>query len=219
MSQNVQTLYQTFGLDQFYHLDPPPTLPPLDALNTGSGPPLTIEANTRIIWLANIQTAWIPPDPLPQLPVRQGHAFTPGRPYAPPRRPIPGNSANPVQNITQYGAVPVYLVPGNQSGQLIPGPGVANQIAVGGTAVPIATGPCAGGYVTNPATAAAQGLSVTENLYVDMVNPPGSTDATAYGTTTLLTPGQNFTIPAISAGVIIWANAASNGHNVTVVVW
>jgi hypothetical protein len=219
MSQNVQNLYQTFGLDQFYHLDLPPTLPPLDTLNTGSGPPLTIEANTRIIWLANIATAWIPPDPLPQLPFRQGHQFTPGRPYAPPRRPIPGNSANPVQNISAYGAAPVYIVPNNAVGAIIPMVGAANQIAIGGTAVALVIGPCNGGYCTNPANAAAQGIATAENLYIDMVNPPGATDATAYGSTVLLTPGQNFTIPAIGAGVIVWGCAATSGHNVTVVVW
>jgi hypothetical protein len=219
MSQNVQTLYQTFGLDQFYHLDPPPTLPPLDALNTGSGPPLTIEANTRIIWLANIQTAWIPPDPLPQLPIRQGHVFTPGRPYAPPRKPTPGGLATPPQNISSFGAVPVYVTVPTSSGAIVPMVGAANQIPIGGTAVALVVGPINGGWCTNPANAAAQGIQTAENLYIDMVNPPGSTDATAYGSTILLTPGQNFTIPAIAAGVVVWGNAATNGHNVSITVW
>jgi hypothetical protein len=219
MSQNVQVLYEMFGLDQVYRSDPLPTMPPLDALNTGAGPPLTVQGNGRILWQATIQTAWIPPDPLPTLPMWQGKIYTQGTPYTKPRQPIPGNKATPPQNVSQFGAIPVFIVPPNAAGAILPGAGLSNEIAQGGTAVVLVAGPVNGGYLVNPSNAAAQGIVTAENLYVDMVNPPGSTDAAAYGTTVLLTPGQTFTVPAIGAGVVIWANAATSGHKVSLTTW
>jgi hypothetical protein len=176
MTQNIQSLYQTFGL------------------------------------------AWQPPDPQPTLPVQQGHRFVAGTPYAPPRRPTPGNAATPPQNISAFGATPVYIVPNNAAGAVMPAAGVASEIAQGGAAVVLVDGPVSGGWIINPPTAAAQGIMTAENCYIDLVNPPGSTDATAYGTTVVLVPGQNFTIPAIGAGVVIWA-AATSGHKFSVTVW
>ena len=219
MTQNVQNLYQTFGLDAVYRFSdvPLPTLP--DKLDMGAGPPLSIEGNQRVVWQENIFTAWIPPDPLPTLPLQQGHQYTYGTPYAKPQLPTPGNAANPVRNISAYGAAPVYLVPNNAAGAIMPMVGVANEIAQGGTAVVLVSGPCNGGWITNPANAAAQGIVTAENCYIDMVNQPGSTDATAYGTTVLITPGQVFTIPAIAPGVVIWGNAATSGHKISLTVW
>jgi hypothetical protein len=103
--------------------------------------------------------------------------------------------------------------------QVTPVAATSSTITTGGTAVIIVTGPCNGGYVTNPVNAAAQGLSVTENAYLDFVNTPGSTDSAANGTTILIEPGQNFTLPPLAPGSNLKANAASNGHKLTVVVW
>ena len=93
------------------------------------------------------------------------------------------------------------------------------MIPTGGTAVIIVSGPCNGGYVTNPASAAAQGISAAENVYLDPVNTPGSTDASANGTTILLEPGQNFTLPQLAPSISLKANSATSGHKLTVVVW
>lgn len=101
---------------------------------------------------------------------------------------------------------------------LAPAAGTASVIATGGTAVDLITGPINGGYITNPPNDDSQGVAV-ENLYIDLVGVPGSTDATGNGTTTILFPGQNFDVPAIGAGHVIRANAATSGHKVTVVVW
>lgn len=100
-----------------------------------------------------------------------------------------------------------------------PRAGTASTITTGGTAVTIVTGPCNGGYITNPINAAAQGISAAENVYLDPVNTPGDTDANANGTTILLEPGQNFSLPQLASGVALKANAASSGHKLTVVVW
>jgi len=119
------------------------------------------------------------------------------------------------------GAIPVYIV-GDSAGGVTPRAGSASAIAVGGTAVVLIAGPCAGGYVTNPPTAASQGIAATdiaENVYVDPVASPGSTDATGNGTTALLQPGQTFTVPALAPGTMLRANAATSGHKLTVVVW
>jgi hypothetical protein len=163
--------------------------------------------------------AWQPPDPLPTLPVQQGHRFVAGRPYAPPRPPTPGHAANPPGNVSAFGAIPVYIVPPNAAGAILPAAGLSNEIAQGGTAVVLVSGPCNGGWIVNPTTSAAQGIMTAENCYIDLVNPPGSTDSSANGTTVLLVPGQNFTIPAIGAGVVIWVNAATSGHKFSVTVW
>jgi hypothetical protein len=112
---------------------------------------------------------------------------------------------------------PVPTTPGR--GTVVPAPALATQIVSAGVAVEVLAGPVAGGYVTNPATAAAQGLGSTENLYVDPVNSPGGSDATANGTTTLLTPGSTYTVPPLAAGQQLRANATSAGHKFTAVAW
>lgn len=118
-------------------------------------------------------------------------------------------------------AIPVYVtgppVPG--AGGFTPAAGASSTIAVGGTAVTIAEGPINGGWITNPPDLVAQAIAAAENLYVDMVAVPGSTDATANGTTTLLVPGQSYSIPPLADGVLVRANAATSGHRLTVVVW
>jgi hypothetical protein len=94
-----------------------------------------------------------------------------------------------------------------------------STIATGGTALTLFTGPINGGYITNPVNAEAQGLHTAENAYIDFVRLPGSSDATANGTTILLEPGQNFYLPALPTGVYVKGNAATSGHKLTVVIW
>jgi hypothetical protein len=96
---------------------------------------------------------------------------------------------------------------------------MTSEVTTGGTAVTVITGPCRGGFITNPVSAAAQGLESTENLYLDEVNTPGSTDATANGTTQLLQPGQSFTFPPLRTGVTVRVNATSAGHLFSGNVW
>lgn len=128
------------------------------------------------------------------------------------------------------GAIPVRLVSSNGSafynatggtpvGGITPAAGSAVAVATGGTAVTVVTGPCTGGYITNPTTATSQGVGAAENMYIDMVATPGSTDAAANGTTVSIAPGQSFTIPALGTGVLLKANAATTGHKFTAVVW
>jgi hypothetical protein len=106
-----------------------------------------------------------------------------------------------------------------QEQSVTPRAATTSTITTGGTAVTLFTGPINGGYVANPINAAAQGISVAENAYVDPVGTPGSTDAAANGTTMLLEPGQTFSLPVLGVGVNFKANAASSGHKLTVVVW
>lgn len=106
-----------------------------------------------------------------------------------------------------------------QTYNLVPYAGATNAVATGGTAVTVATGPINGGYVVNPVDAAGQGIATAENLYIDMVAAPGSTAGSANGTNTALVPGQVFTLPAVGPGVLVQANAATNGHKLTVVLW
>ena len=94
----------------------------------------------------------------------------------------------------------------------------AASITTGGTAVTFVSGATKGGYITNPPTAAGQGLTTSENLYVDMVASPGSTDANGNGTTVILVPGQTFTWPALGSATIK-ANAATSTHKATCEAW
>lgn len=100
-----------------------------------------------------------------------------------------------------------------------PEAGLANVIEEDGVFITVATGPISGGFVTNPPSAAAQGLDAAENAYIDLVNPPGSTDATGNGTTSILFPGGYFTLPALAPGVNVYVNAPTAGHLFTVVTY
>jgi hypothetical protein len=95
----------------------------------------------------------------------------------------------------------------------------ASVVATGGVAVIAVTGSVNGGWISNPPSAAAQNLSETENLYVDMVSAPGATDATGNGTTQILVPGQSFTIPPLALGHYVYVNAATSGHRFSGEVW
>jgi hypothetical protein len=95
----------------------------------------------------------------------------------------------------------------------------ASAIVTGGTAITAFTGPCNGGFITNPPNSASQGIMTAENLYVDMVNVPGDTDAAGNGTTTILLPAQNFTFPSLAPGATIKVNAATAGHKFSGEAW
>lgn len=112
-----------------------------------------------------------------------------------------------------------YINRPGKSEPVVPKVGNVTAVATGGTAVSAVLGPVVGGYIVNPANAAAQGLGSAENMYLDMVAAPGSTDAQAIGTTVLLVPGQDFYLPTLPDVVTVYVNAASNGHKFTCVVW
>lgn len=125
------------------------------------------------------------------------------------------------QGVLASGAIPVAVVSGGGGGgtNVTPAAGTTSTITTGGTAVTLATGPTSGGFITNPPIAASQGISVAENAYISLVGTPGSTDTNANGTTSVLVPGQTFTLPGVATGVTIKANAATSGHKLTVVIW
>lgn len=124
-----------------------------------------------------------------------------------------------VRTLSSTGAIGGNLAPMNVPAQVTPAAGTASAIVTGGTALTIVTGPCSGGYIENPANATAQGIATVENLYVDPVGTPGSTDTNANGTTSMLIPGQKYTIPPLATGQVIKANAATAGHKLTCVTW
>lgn len=100
------------------------------------------------------------------------------------------------------------------SAAIVPkGPAVFT-VAVGGTAVePFGAGVTfgAGGYITNP-------LEATESLYVDPVNTAGTVAPGTGGTTSELTAGASYPIPAGVTGTIS-VNAATTGHAFTAIQW
>lgn len=102
---------------------------------------------------------------------------------------------------------------------MTPAAATASTVAVAGTAVTFIIGPINGGYVTNPANAARQGIVTAEPGYIDLVGTPGSTEAAANGTTSALDPGQTFALPPLEAGVTVKVNAATAGHKFSVEVW
>lgn len=95
-----------------------------------------------------------------------------------------------------------------------PFPGAIARVPVGGSSIVVVHAGAIGGYITNPAAAADQGLSDAESLFIDPVGP-AATSAT--DTTIELQPGQTYSIPPGST-LDIWVNAASDGHAFTAVV-
>ncbi len=118
---------------------------------------------------------------------------------------------------TAAASIPVVLASDQPPVRNTPRAGLVSVVAVGGTAVTVATGPINGGFITNPPNDDAQGVTA-ENLYVDVVGVPGSTDAAANGTTSLLFPGDSYPLKALPSGVNVMINAATGGHKVTVVI-
>ena len=92
---------------------------------------------------------------------------------------------------------------------------LVSSITTGGTAVqitPALAGGINGGFITNPSTAADQGIMTPETLYLSpVITTPGSTDGSGYGTTFALLPGQTYTFTP-GQTTSIWVNAATSGH-------
>lgn len=97
-----------------------------------------------------------------------------------------------------------------------PKPGLASIVQTGGQPVTVANAGTGGGYVTNPLSAADQGVAAAEVLYVDPVGPCVS--LAAGGTIIALQPGDTFALVPGST-LPTTANAASGGHKFTVVLW
>lgn len=93
-------------------------------------------------------------------------------------------------------------------------PLVTSTIATGGIPVAVAYGPLLGGIIQNPLSAADQGLITAENIFVSLIYPAESEQAS---TTFPLTPGQMYSFPVNFAGTI-WVNAPSSGHRFSGVV-
>jgi hypothetical protein len=111
------------------------------------------------------------------------------------------SSPNPVQ------APGIQPTPGLASATLEPGEAI--QVAAGGVAASYT-----GGTIFNPLSAADQGLSAAEPLFVDLTGPAY---ASAKASTIALDPGASIELPAaLTRGA--WVNAASGGHKFTVVL-
>lgn len=82
-------------------------------------------------------------------------------------------------------------------------------------AVVVAYGPMVGGYIVNPPTAAAQGVGVVENIFVDFVSAAGIHQSP---TTIALPPGQTLPFPSNFGGVVS-VNSATPGHRFSGVVY
>jgi hypothetical protein len=97
-----------------------------------------------------------------------------------------------------------------------PQQGSATQITIGGTAVIAAAGGFNGGYLVNPLSSTDQNISSAEVLYLDPVGACGLLKAG--GTIIALQPGQVWNlIPGQTTPTFV--NAATSGHQFTVVLW
>jgi hypothetical protein len=94
-----------------------------------------------------------------------------------------------------------------------PIPGNASQVAIGNTPVVAVLGGPNGGFITNPASAADQGLSAAETLYVD---PVGAAGLQGNGTTFAIEPGQTWELIA-GQTTPTSVNAQSSGHKFSVI--
>ena len=106
-----------------------------------------------------------------------------------------------------------------QAGGYVPQQLEGNTVVSGGVAITVASGPINGGFVMNPASSSGQGISASENVYLDMVNSPGSVDSAGNGTTMVLSAGEVFSLPSLGGGVIVRVNAATSGHKLAGEVW
>jgi hypothetical protein len=112
----------------------------------------------------------------------------------------PNNQANPAGATPTYAACPA------------PTAALVNKITTGGTAVIVVNGPASGFYILNPLTAGGQKIGAAENLYVDLIATPNSTDAACLGTTIVLQPGQSYVGGGFPAGFSLEVNAATTNH-------
>lgn len=98
---------------------------------------------------------------------------------------------------------------------ITPIPGINVIVASGGVSVAVIPPMPLGGVITNPYSAADQGLSAPEVLYV---NPIDAATLNANGNTFALQPGQSWTVvPNQSTGTTV--NAASTGHKFSAISW
>lgn len=117
------------------------------------------------------------------------------------------HSAPQIDGNTVSGAnpMPVMLSP--------PVPSIPNafEVMTGGSAVIAfqAGAISAGGYITNPPTAAGP-------LYVDPVSEPGTSAPGSRGTTSLIYPGQTFVVPP-NWPTAVWVNSDDDNHQFTAV--
>lgn len=101
------------------------------------------------------------------------------------------------------------------TGTVTIGRGASSKIALGGVPQVALFGPLGGGKITNPITAADQGLSVAEPLFLDLTGPAALGETP---TTILLAPGQSLDVP-VGDTVSVWVNAASTGHRFSAVTF
>lgn len=94
--------------------------------------------------------------------------------------------------------------------------GVNTFVPTGGTSVIAVPINPSGGYITNPITAADQGITTVEPLFIDPVGTAATLHAN--GTIFALQPGQTWNI--ISGQTTpTYANATTSGHKFTAVYW
>lgn len=93
--------------------------------------------------------------------------------------------------------------------------GIVAVVTTGGTAVNAIAANPNGGIITNPYTAADQGIGTAEPLYINIV---GAAATAAFGTTFALQPGQSWAVvPGQTTATSV--NAASSGHRFSVTSW
>jgi len=94
--------------------------------------------------------------------------------------------------------------------------GQAVVVTTGGVAVQVFPAGIAGGFIFNGNSNADQGISPTENLYV---NPIGAfTTLEGNGTTFIIYPGATW-IAIPQQNTATWVNALMSGHKFTAVYW
>jgi hypothetical protein len=99
---------------------------------------------------------------------------------------------------------------------VIPVVGQAVVVVTGGVAVQVFPAGIAGGFIFNGNAESDQGISPTENLYVNPINSfttlegNGSTFIIYPGATWIAIPGQN---------TPTWVNAGTSGHKFTAIYW
>lgn len=91
----------------------------------------------------------------------------------------------------------------------------ATAVATGGAAVVALSGPYNGFIITNPLTAADQGVAV-ENLYVNLFDTAA---AQGYGNNFVVAPGQPFVGPTLTNSTGVSVVAATTGHRFSCARW
>lgn len=92
--------------------------------------------------------------------------------------------------------------------------GLATQVVVGNTPVTVFVGGLNGGYITNPVTAAEQGIGTPEPIYVDPTGADPGLEGN--GSVFAIWPGQTWSaIPGQTTPTKV--NAPTSGHKFTAV--